>query len=197
MNYDSKITREQFMFHEMRITAKLYRQGLSREEIIQAITKDNLFQYPTGKTIKSMAEVTLKRLDVLNDERLVEAIATESADVAKQICLYAMMLQYPIVRDFMINEIGEKFRTMDYTYRKMDLNMFFFRLQEQHERVASWGDTTARKIKQVLYKILVDANYIFNIHSTELQPVWISPILKKAIQRRGDTSALAAFNCFW
>lgn len=195
-SYGGMITREQFLFHEMRTTAGLYCRGLSHEEIIQIITDENLFQYPSEKTIKNIAGVCLKRLDTLEDEGLIEAIATESASVAKQICLYAMIRQYPIVRDFMIHVIGEKYRTMNLTYSKADLNMFFFRLQEQDDRVAAWSDATVQKIKQVLHKLLVDVNYLETIRSTTLQPIWISSVLETAIRAKGDTPALAAFNCF-
>ena len=46
------LTREQFLFFEMRTTAKLMTEGLSDEEIHQRIYEDNLFQFPTEKSIK-------------------------------------------------------------------------------------------------------------------------------------------------
>ena len=49
------ITREQFLFYEMRTTARLMREGLSDEEILKRIVEENLFQYPTEKTIKQTA----------------------------------------------------------------------------------------------------------------------------------------------
>ena len=46
-----QITREQFLFYEMRTTAKLMADGLDDSEILLRIAEDNLFQYPTEKTI--------------------------------------------------------------------------------------------------------------------------------------------------
>ena len=46
------ITREQFLFHEMRIVARLIKEGKSDEQIIQEVTDNNLFQYPTERMIK-------------------------------------------------------------------------------------------------------------------------------------------------
>ena len=40
-----QITREQFLFYEMRTTAKLLSSGLSDKEIIEKIIQENLFQY--------------------------------------------------------------------------------------------------------------------------------------------------------
>lgn len=43
--YKASITREQFLFYEMRTTAKLMREGFTDEEIVSSIINDNLFQF--------------------------------------------------------------------------------------------------------------------------------------------------------
>lgn len=42
--YNAAITREQFLFYEMRTTAKLLAEGLSDEEAVDRIVSENLFQ---------------------------------------------------------------------------------------------------------------------------------------------------------
>ena len=59
----------------MRITAKLLSKGLSDKEVVEIIVKDNLFQYPTEKTIKKMASSCIRRLRAMDEFSLVEAIA--------------------------------------------------------------------------------------------------------------------------
>ncbi len=129
--YSAVLTREQFLFYETRTTAKLVNEGLSKSEIVDRIIQDNLFQYPTEKKIKRMANTCLQRLEALEDDSLVQAIATMPGDVAKQICLYAMMKQYRLIRDFMITVIGNKYRQFDSSFSKVDMNTFFMQLQEQ------------------------------------------------------------------
>ena len=46
------LTREQFLFYEMRTTAKLMKTGIDDAQIIESIIADNLFQYPTEKSLK-------------------------------------------------------------------------------------------------------------------------------------------------
>lgn len=82
------MTREQFLFHEMRITAKLLNDGLTDEDVINKVIAENLFQYPTERQIKNIAHACIKRLNSLDDRILISAVATQSSDVAKQICLY-------------------------------------------------------------------------------------------------------------
>lgn len=191
-----QMTREQFLFYEMRTTARLMAEGLSEKEIIERIVKDNLFQYPTEKSIQKMARTCMVRLKSLEDANLIVVIASQPAEIAKQVCLYAMMKRYRLIWDFMITVIGEKYRISDDSFGKIDLNSFFLRLEEQDDLVASWSDSTISKLKQVLTRMLVENEYIDSARATKLNPVWLHPVLENAIRAKGDEIALPAFNCF-
>lgn len=193
--YSAVITREQFLFYEMRTTAKLVAEGLNDEQVADRITSDNLFQYPTEKSVRRMALTCLRRLKALDDPKLVAAIASQPSDVSKQICLYAMMKQYRLVWDFMITVVGAKYENRDMSFSRMDFNVFMMCLQEQDDWVASWSDSTVTKVKQVLARILVDNEYLDSTAADRLNPVLIYPILEDAIRSSGDTKALTAFNC--
>ena len=193
--YTASITREQFMFYETRTTAKLLAEGIEEEAAISHIADYNLFQYPTEKYLRKIARACIRRLNALNDDGLVKAIAMLPSHDAKQICLYAMMKQNRLVWDFMITVIGGKFSTMNYAYSKLDLNSFFFALQEQDGGVASWSESTVIRAKQVLNKLLVENEYIDNVNAERLNPVLINRTLEEAIRRHRDTAALPAFNC--
>ena len=193
--YNAAITRGQFLFYEVRTTVKLACEGLNNDEVVDRIVKENLFQYPTEKSVKKMALACLRRLEALEDRTLVEAIADQPSDVSRQICLYAMMRQYRLVQDFMLTVIGETYRKLDSSFGKIDLNVFFQRLQEQDDWVATWSDSTITKLKQVLQKLLVDNEYLDSADSTRLNPVLISPLLENAIRADGQEFLLPAFNC--
>jgi len=190
------LTREQFLFYETRTTAKLMYAGLLEDEIIRKITTDNLFQYPTEKSIKQISRGCIARLNALEDDSLIQAVATEPSEVAKQICLYAIMKHRKLVWDFMLTVIGEKYRLRDTSFGKIDLNIFFMRLQEQDDNVASWSDATVVKIKQVLVRILIENDYLDGVKADHLNLVWLNSTLENAIRSNGDELALPAFNCF-
>ncbi|WP_373132476.1 DUF1819 family protein [Clostridium sp. M62/1] len=194
--YIASLTREPFLFYEMRTTAKLLTSGLSDEETVAQITADNLFQYPTEKSIARMAKACIKRLQAMEDADLIHAIATQPTEIAKQICLYAMMKQSRLVWEFMLTVIGEKYRLRDSSFGRIDLNTYFIRLQEQDDTVASWSEGTITKLKQVLAKILVETEYLDDVRADHLNPVYLHPILENAIRSHGDLAVLPAFNCF-
>ncbi len=189
------LTRAQFLFYEMRTTARLMNEGLSEKEIKSRLISENLFQYPTEKSLEQMARVCIHRLNGLDDQSLVSAVAATDSTTAKQICLYAMMKEYRLVWDFMITVIGTKYMQQDTTYNRSDINMFLLRLQEQDDYVASWSDSTCKKIGSVLSRILIENEYIDDSKSKTLNPVLISRILEDAIRNSGDTKALTAINC--
>ena len=192
----AQITREQFLFYEMRTTAKLICEGLEDNEIIDRIVEDNLFQYPTEKSIRRMAKACIVRLKGICDIDLVEAVASQSSETAKQICLYAMMKQYRLVWDFMITVIGEKYRMQNFSFSQMDVNVCVMQLQEQDDYVAGWSESTMKKIRQILIRVLTENEYLDDIKADHINPVWLNPVLENAIRSNNDDRALAAFNCF-
>lgn len=194
--YRASITREPFLFYEMRTTARLMSEGLLDEEILCRISEENLFQYPTEKSVRKIAKACIHRLHGLEDECLVQAIVNQPQDVSKQICLYAMMRQERLLCDFMLTVIGEKYRQQDFTFSKLEPNVFFLRLQEQDDNVATWSESTITKIKQVFMRILVDTEYLDDLKSDHLNPVLLNKSLENAIRENNDDAMLPALNCF-
>lgn len=187
------ITREQFLFHEMRIVAKLLLEEKSDSEIIGEVVTNNLFQYPTEKSLNNITKVCLARFHQTENKELIDIVANGSSDAAKQACLFLMMNYYRIVWEFMIGVIGEKYRIQDLSFTKMDLNSFFTRLQEQNEVVASWSDATINKCKQILKKILIENGYLDNQKSEVLNNILLDLSVKEAIENINKRDALIAF----
>lgn len=196
LKYNGGLTAEQFLFYEMRIVSKLYLEGKSIDEVIEHIKSDNLFQYPTEREISRLARACYKRIIALRNDKLVFELANAPIDVAKQINLYAMMCYNRLVREFMIDLIGEKYRQQDFSYTKKDINVFFSRLREQNDDIAAWSEQTLRKLKQVLTKCLIETEMLDSYSASELNPIFISAELESGIRENNDLMALSAFNCF-
>ena len=171
MQFSGSLTREQFMFHEMRITARLILSGLNESQILARAVVDNLFQYPT------------------------EALANGTIFEAKQAALIAMMCQSRLLAEFMITVIGEKYKKLDMTLTRKDMNLFFQRLAEEDETVASWTDATVSKIKSVIRNCLKETEFITSTQSEVLLPVTLSESFAEALTIAGHRDFLPAFNC--
>lgn len=188
------ITREQFLLREMRITCQLHLDGLSNEEIVARVKDENLFQYPTERMVSNIARVCIKRIDAVASEGIVSIIATGTPEAAAQANLYAMMCTYPLVRDFMVSEIGRRYAEYDYALGQMEMNAYITRLQLEYENIAKASESTLVKIKQVLRKGLIECGMLPSARSNELTPVFLDFDVRDAIEAKGDTPALTAFN---
>ncbi len=194
-HYSGGLTREQFLFHEMRIVSSLICEGKSREEISEEIIHDNLFQFPTERMLKSILNTCFRRIDALDSSELTQMISTASQDVAKQINLYSIMCENAIVYDFMTDVIGEKYRSMNFDFSQKDINLFFIELAEKVPAGNDWSESTIKKLKQVLVRFLVECEYLEKPRSETLKPVYLFPELENGIREKNDTEALCAFNC--
>ena len=58
-HYSGGLTREQFLFFEMRVVAGLVKLGKSRDDILAEIFAENLFQFQTERMIKSITNTCL------------------------------------------------------------------------------------------------------------------------------------------
>ena len=188
------ITREQFLLREMRIACQLHGEGLSDEEVVQRIKDENLIQYPTERMVSNIARVCVKRINAVECEPIVSIIASGSPEAAAQANLYAMMCTYPLVRDFMVNEIGRRYAEYDYALGQMEMNAYITRLQSEYQNIAEVSDSTLGKIKQVLRKGLVECGMLSSARSDELVPIFLDFDVREAIEEKGDTAALLAFN---
>lgn len=194
--YSGTITAEQFLFYEIRIASKYYLDGVPVEVAIEEIKENNLFQYPTERLVSRMVRCCYKRLDALDNDALRWELSAAPIAIAKQINLYVMMRYNRLVWDFMVGVIGEKYKNQDFSFTRKDVNAFFSHLQEQNDDVAGWSELTISKIKQVLTKVLVEAQMLDTVKSDRLNPLFLCDELEEGIRANNDTEALAAFNCF-
>lgn len=193
--YNASLTREQFLFRELRLAAQLQKRGLTKEEILNAVVEENLFQYPTEREIKGKCKVALRRLDHISNSRfLLDILAEGRASEAKQAALVAMMCDSRLLAEFMVEVIGEKYRSLNMTLNHKDVNLFFDRLCERDEKVSRWSASTIKRIKSVLMNVLRENDYLEGIGSEILLPVMISDEFESALKQAGLKCFLPAFN---
>lgn len=196
-NYSGALTREQFMFFEMRIVAGLMQSGMSDNEILSRVFEENLFQYPTERELRSKCSAVLKRVNCIrNIHSLMESLIDGPIAEAKMAALVALMCQSRLVAEFMVGVIGEKYRMLDMSVSRKDINLFFERLKENDEGVAGWSETTVNRIKGVLRSVLRETGYLDpeNVKNETLFPVFISEEFEMTLRSAGLQAFLPAFN---
>lgn len=196
MKYNGGLTREQFLFNEARIVAKLKLENKSDDEIINEVCTNNLFQYPTERMIRNLVQVCLRRIDELGNMSLVNILANGSYESAKQVNFYALLKKELLLREFMMEVVADKFRYKEYTFSKSDVLTFLHRLQEQDDAVASWSDSTVQRIRQIIVKMMVEVGYLDKHDSKMLNDILLDYELERGIVDNGDSAYLPIFNRF-
>ncbi len=194
--YRGSLTREQFLFYETRVVAKLMLEGKDEKEIYKEIIDDNLFQMPTEKSIMTIAKGVYNRLNSAGTDKLINVIANEPSEVAKQAALYLLMRYNQLVWDFMVDVIGEKYSSKDYSLEPGEVNAFLSHLQANNEKVATWSDATMNKIRSVLINCLAEDGHLNNVRSKQLNYVYLYDEVLDCINTNDDRAVLKAFNYF-
>ena len=89
------IAREQWLLRECRIVAAMRLNGMSDVEAAAAVKRENLFQYPTERTLTRISKACNKRIDAVRSREIVEIVAEGLPDAAAQANLYMMMCAIP------------------------------------------------------------------------------------------------------
>lgn len=169
----STYTGDQFLFFELKEVLKLKKEGLDDKSIREKVKSENLFQYTSESSIARVLPPVIKRANLLDDQ-LINMVLEEDSETGKIINLYAMMKSNRLFFEFMEEVVSEKYRHGQLYIEKKDINEFFDRKIEQSEEVASWSESSIKKMKQVTMKVLYECGMVENIRSGDMKRIIIS-----------------------
>lgn len=193
MKYSTSIKTKPFLYIELKKMAKFREKNnsLSKSRLKEKALEENIFQYETKNRNKEIASVTLKRLEVL-DEFLMDKLIHGSIDISKQIAMYSILKTDRLFYEFMEEVYKEKYLIGDPFLTDRDFNIFFQHKSEQSERVDSWADYTYYKLKQVIIRVLFEANFITDQEERKIK----RPIIPKEViyhlEEKGESKYIKA-----
>lgn len=184
-------TGDQFLFFELKEVLKLKKEGLDDKSIRKRVKSDNLFQYTSASSVARVLPPVIKRANIL-DKQLINMVLEEDSQTGKLINLYAMMKINRLFFEFMNEVVKEKYKYGQLYIEKKDINEFFDRKIEQSDEVASWSESSIKKMKQVTMKSLYECGMVENIRTGDMRRVNISQRLKKHLIEIWDKEYLIA-----
>lgn len=185
LEYSAKLTGESFLMYELKIVAKLKKEGLSDKDIRRIVIEENLFQYKFKSSISRRLSPLIKRINTI-DDTLIDMLLDDPLDNGAVINLYVIMKNDRLFFEFMNEVIKEKIFNNDLYLDKKDINVFITEKKEQSEIVNKWSDETITKIKQVILKILSESGILEDRKTGKLSRLIIQPELKDYIINLGD-----------
>jgi hypothetical protein len=191
LEYSSSLNGASFLLFELKQVVKLKQFGLSNQEIRKKVIEENIFQFANKGRINRALPSIMKRADVI-DDTLAQLMTEGSLEMTKVINLYSIMKTDLLFFEFMRELISEKLQNNDFTIEKKDLNVFFASKSEQSEKIASWSDMNAEKLKRAFMQVLFESGMLRNRRGNELNPLMIDEQIKHHLTFIGDTKYLRA-----
>ena len=155
-------------------------QKLKNEDL----TLDDLSPYdlsdPRGATSKRKFQELIRRLHQLSEDE-ISLLAHGNQEAQKQICLLAFARYYRFFYEFVTEVMLDKIMVFDYELTDRDVNSFISRKSIDHPELESLAETTRKKVIQVLWKVLEQAELINSVQERKIIPPFLDERLEKLI----------------
>ncbi len=181
--YSGGFTAEHLYRNEMKIIVHLQLQGLSKEEIKKKVFEENLLHCRSEAAIKDLFPRVYRRAEVL-DQQLKFFLIHGARSDQNALLLYAFLKRFAFPRDFVLEVIHYNMKKFKLTVTDGNIRTFFEEKEQQYEQVRNWTDKTKYKLKQVMLKIIVDAELLKkNGNEYEIKPIPLSRELRDYVER--------------
>lgn len=167
--------------------AVLYLELQSWTDVRDQVIEDNLLQAKTLNTLKRVCREIISRLKRLTPHEL--RFLSEASHQEQGFLLWvAICRRYKFIADFAVEVLRERYITLrnDLTYE--DFDVFFHRKAEWHPEVDQVAPATRQKLRQVLFKILREADLLTD-HGM-IQPTMLSAGLLEVLTQKNSASIL-------
>ena len=173
-HYENDLSGGSLMVRESRAIADLLLQGADVGQWEHQLYIENILQKRSPASIKRDVSTIRKRLERLNPD-FWQLLHDGDDELAKQIALCGVLERNPLLVEFMETVVKDA-----YVARSLQLENYYWTdfLNERAQRdrnIATWKDSSKKKMGQVAFRILTEAGYIKSAQSLELQHVMLRP----------------------
>lgn len=120
------------------------------------------------------------RLKKLTQDQ-IEILAHEDLLSQKQMAFLGVCKHYTFIRDFTVGVIRDKALMFDYQIHESDYNGFVNGKADEHPELEAFSESTLKKAKQVMFRILEQAGIINSALEKMIQPQILQPRVIKSI----------------
>jgi len=162
---------------ESRTVAEIQLKKLSDKEWKQLIVNENVLQKKSSQTALRFARVIRKRI-VKMGETFSQALLEAPERAYIQLLMAAYMIQSPVIVDFMREALAEARRTYKSDISNDAWLNFIDDRKQMIPELASYSESTLKKMGSNVIKALVDAGYLKSTRQRQIQAVYLLPEVK-------------------
>lgn len=190
--YSAGLMSQSFWFIEFKKVIKLISEGKSEDEIKKMCIEENLFGAAKEYRAKRMYGYIWNRVKKL-DKTLMELFLNSDLATQKIINLVAIIRSDRLFFEFVFEVYREKNIIGTQVLEDTDANIFFKNKEIQSEDIAAWKDTTKRKLRQVYFNYLIDANLLTVVDKKKtITPPILDIALERYLEACGDSAIIKA-----
>ena len=157
--YNAGLMSQSFWFVEFKKIVVLYKKGADYDEIKHQCIEENLFGAINPNREKRMCGYLLTRLRSM-DDRLIELFINGDVSTQKLINLITVMNTNRLFFEFVYEVYRNKLIIGDTSIDLKDGNIFFAQKETQNDDLASWNETTKKRLRSLFLNFLIEADLV-------------------------------------
>lgn len=172
--YNAEISAGSLLINESVDIARLLIKGANSSDWYQALVVENILRKKSPTSAKRMARLIRNRLEGM-DESHWQLVLDDNKEVVRQALLAAAIKHSNLLYDFMTDVIRGHYRTFKRHLSLSDWRSFLEECEQRDPTVASWSDSTKKKLGQVIFRILAEGGYLESTRKLQLSPIMVHP----------------------
>ena len=157
--YNAGLMSQSFWFVEFKKIVVLYKNGADYDEIKRQCIEENLFGAINPNREKRMCGYLLTRMRSM-DDRLIELFINGDVSTQKLINLITVMNTNRLFFEFVYEVYRNKLIIGDTSIDLKDGNIFFGQKETQNDNLASWNETTKKRLRSLFLNFLIEADLV-------------------------------------
>jgi len=187
--YNGEIVAGSLLVKESREVAELLLRGLNEKEFYKEVLISNVLQKRSPASAKRQAKLIRNRLLPLHQD-FWNIIQDGSHEQSTQALLAASIVHSRLLGDFIKQVIQLQIKTFQKQVSYREWDNFFEECKHREPAAAQWAESTTKKIRQVIFRILAEAKIIDSTRSMYLIPFSLLPEVKELLVRHEESYAL-------
>lgn len=148
------------LFHQESVhLAAIYLELCDWKAVRDRVVEHNLLQTRTLNTLKRTCREIISRLKLLSSNEINFLVEASHQDQGYLLWL-AICRRYEFIADFAVEVVRERYVSLKWDLKHEDFDTFFSRKTEWHEELDIIASTTRSKLRQVLFKMLQEADLL-------------------------------------
>ena len=193
--YSADIAAGSLLLPESRKIAQLLLNEVKKVGWHRAIVLDNVLQKRSPDTARRQARLIRNRLRIMTADHW-KMVRDGSSELATQALLASAIKQSRLLADYMDHVLRQHVRTFESHLKTEEWSRFLEACEQLDPAVASWSETTTKKLRQVIIRILAEARYLENTRSRKLTPVSVIPGLKDYLLEHQEHAILRCMEIY-